>query len=90
VLDLVDNLGVSPMFNVEDLTLHRGTFEPPRLRFGASVGTEVARLSTYPQSHIDIEAALMMSLCHPLVVVSSLLGTVVWPPTMRFHLDYRR
>ena len=39
VLDLPDNLGISHIFNVEDLTLHRGTFEPPSLTFGASTST---------------------------------------------------
>ena len=34
-----DNLGISHIFNVEDLTLHRGTFEPPSLTFGASTST---------------------------------------------------
>ena len=39
VLDLPDNLGISLIFNVEDLTPHRGSFEPPSLPFGASADT---------------------------------------------------
>jgi len=41
VLDLPDSLGISPISNVEDLTLHQGTFEPPCLPFGVSVGTHL-------------------------------------------------
>jgi len=48
VLDLPDNLGISPIFNVEDLTLHRGAFEPLSLRFGTSAGTQVSKLPTSP------------------------------------------
>ena len=33
-LDLPDKLGISLIFNVEDLTLHQGTLEPPSLPFG--------------------------------------------------------
>jgi len=39
VLDLPDNLGIGTIFNVEDLTLHEGTFEPPSLPFGAAAST---------------------------------------------------
>ena len=41
-----------------DLTLHRGTFEPPCLPFGVSAGTQVPRLPPLPQSQTDIEAVL--------------------------------
>ena len=43
------------MFNVEDLTLNRGTFEPPSLPFCAYIGAQVPKLPTLPQSHTDIE-----------------------------------
>ena len=42
--------------NVEDLTLHRGTFEHPCLPFGVSAGTQVSRLPPLPQSQTDIES----------------------------------
>jgi len=38
VLDLPANLGITPVFNVEDLTFNRGIFEPPCLPFSASAG----------------------------------------------------
>jgi len=41
MLDLPDSLGISPIFNAEDLTLHQGTFEPPCLPFGISAGTQI-------------------------------------------------
>lgn len=43
---------------MEDLTLHRGTFEPHCLHFDVSVGTQVPRLLPFPQSHTDIEVVL--------------------------------
>jgi len=46
------------MFNVEDLTLHQGTFETPCLHFDVSIGTQVPRLPPLPQSHTDIEAVM--------------------------------
>ena len=58
VLDLPDNLGISPIFSVKHLTLHRGTFEPPSLPFSAAVGTQVPKLRPFPQSHLDIEAVM--------------------------------
>ena len=58
VLDLPDSLGICPIFNVEDLTLHRGTFEPPCLPFGVSIGTQVPRLPPLPQSQTDIEVVV--------------------------------
>jgi len=58
VLDLPNDLSISPIFNVEDVTLHRGNFEPPSLPFGASAGTQVPKLPPFPQSHADIEAVL--------------------------------
>jgi len=58
VLDLPDNLGISSILNVEDLTFHRGTFKRPSLPFGASPSIQVPKPSTFPQSHIDIEAVL--------------------------------
>ena len=42
VLDLADSLGISPIFNMEDLT--RGTLEPPHLPFRVFVGIQVSRL----------------------------------------------
>ena len=50
VLNLLDSLGISPIFNVEDLTLYRCTFEPPCLPFGISTGTQVPRLPLLLQS----------------------------------------
>ena len=44
VLDLPVNLGVNPIFNVEDLTFLQGIFERPCLPFGASLDTQVPRL----------------------------------------------
>ena len=58
VLDLLDSLGISPIFNVEDLILHQGTFEPPCLPFGVSVGTQVRRLPPLLQPHTGIKAML--------------------------------
>jgi len=58
VLNLPDSLGISPIFNVEDLTLHRGTFELPCLPFGVSASTQVPRLPPLPQSQTNIEAML--------------------------------
>jgi len=58
MLDLPDDLGITHIFNVEDLTLYRGTFEPPSLPFSASAGTQVPKLPTFPQSHTDIEVVL--------------------------------
>ena len=58
VLDLSDSLGTSPIFNAEDPTVHRGTFEPPCLPIGVCVGTQVFRLLSLPQSQTDIEAEL--------------------------------
>ena len=58
LLDLPDDLGISPIFNVEDLTLHRGTFEPPSLPFSPAAGTQVPKLPPFPQSHADIEVVL--------------------------------
>ena len=34
VLDLLESLGINPIFNGEDLAFYRGTFEPPFLPFG--------------------------------------------------------
>jgi len=48
VLELPDNLGISPIFNVEHLTLHRGIFEPPNLPFSAAAGTQVSKLPPFP------------------------------------------
>ena len=70
MLDLPDNLGISPIFNVEDLILHRGTFEHPSLPFGDSAGTQVPKLPTFPQLHTDIEVALDDEFVSPLVAVS--------------------
>jgi len=39
VLDLLGSLGVSHIFNVEDLNLHQGTFGPLCLPFGVFAGT---------------------------------------------------
>ena len=58
VLDLPDSLGISPISNVEDLTLSRGTFEPPCLPFGVSASNQVPRLPPLPQSQTAIEAVL--------------------------------
>ena len=58
VLDLCDNLGISPISHVEDLTLHRGTLEPPCLPFRVSAGTQVPKLPPLPQSHANIKAML--------------------------------
>jgi len=58
VLDLPDSLGINPIFNVKDLTFHRGTFEPPCLPFGVSAGTQVPRLPPLPQSQINIKTVL--------------------------------
>ena len=46
VLDLPDNVGISPIFNVEDLTLHQGAFEPPCLPFGISAGPQASPFAT--------------------------------------------
>jgi len=51
VLDSPRNLDINPIFNEEDLTLHRGTFEPPSLPFGAFIGARVIRLLPLQQSH---------------------------------------
>ena len=56
MLDLPDNLGISHIFNVEDLTLHRATFEPPKLLFGASGRVQILKLPPFPQSHTYVEA----------------------------------
>ena len=91
VLDLPDNLGISPTFNVDDLTLHRRTFEPRSLPFfGASASTQIPKLPTFPQSHWHWGCArwwvrVVFSWRFP-----SLLGTMGWPITIRCHLDYRR
>jgi len=58
VLDLPDSLDISPIFNVEDLTLHQSTFEPPCLPFGVSTSTQVPRLPPLPQPNTNIEAVL--------------------------------
>lgn len=55
---LPDNLGISPIFNVKDLTLYQGTFQPPSLPFGACAGTQVPKLPYFPQSHTNIEVVL--------------------------------
>ena len=70
ILDLPDSIGISPIFNVDDLTLHQGTFEPSCLSFGVSIRTQVPRLSILPHSQTDIEACWMMSL-RPLLEVGS-------------------
>jgi len=48
VLDLPESSGISPIFNMEDLTLYRGTFDPPCLPFGVSVGAQVPKLPPLP------------------------------------------
>ena len=58
VLDLNESLGISSIFNVQDLTLHRGSFEPPCLLFGVSASTQVPRLPHLPQSQTNIKAVL--------------------------------
>jgi len=58
VLDLLDNLGISPIFNVEDLILHQGTFEHPSLPLSACVGTQVTRFPHFLMSRNDIKAVL--------------------------------
>lgn len=35
---VLESLGISLIFNVKDLTLHQGPFEPPCLSFGISPG----------------------------------------------------
>jgi len=54
VLDLLDNLGISHISNVEDLTLHRDTFEPPCLPLSAFAGTGAPKLPPFPRPHTDI------------------------------------
>ena len=54
VLDLLDNLGISHISNVEDLTIHRGTFEPPCLPLSASAGTGAPKLLPFPHPHTDV------------------------------------
>lgn len=64
LIDLPPDLSISPIFNVEDLTLHRGTFEPPT--FSASVtggsatsSVSVPKLPPVPPAAIDdVEAIL--------------------------------
>lgn len=51
VLDLP--FGISPIFNVDDLTLHRGTFESPCLPLGASAGTIALKFPHFPHPHTD-------------------------------------
>jgi len=63
VLNLLENLGISLIFNVEDLTLHRGTFEPPRLPFSDAVGTQVPKLPPFPQSHTMFDDELVSPSC---------------------------
>ena len=50
VLDWPDNLGISHIFYVEDLTFHRGTFEPPCLPLSASTGTGAPKLPPHPHT----------------------------------------
>jgi len=54
VLDLPDSLEISPIFNVEDLILHRGSFEPSCLPFGISACTQVPRLPPSGKKAITI------------------------------------
>jgi len=66
MLDLPNSLGISLTFNVRDLTLHRGTFEPPCLAFRVSINTHVPRLPLLLQLHTNIEAVMddeIMSSC---------------------------
>ena len=58
VFDFPDNLGISHIFNVEDLTLYRGIFKPPSLPSGGSIGAWVPKLPPFPQSYSDIEIVL--------------------------------
>ncbi|GAV68724.1 Chromo domain-containing protein, partial [Cephalotus follicularis] len=52
VLDLPDHMNICHVFNVEDLTLYRGTFEPPVLHDGVSAGS-AARPPDLPTQPID-------------------------------------
>jgi len=47
VPDLPNNMSISPIFNVEDLTLCRGTFKPHSITFSAATGTQVPKLSPF-------------------------------------------
>jgi len=50
ILDLLVNLGITPVFNVEDLTFDRGIFEPHCLPCGASTGYLVPTLRPFPSA----------------------------------------
>ncbi|GAV86899.1 hypothetical protein CFOL_v3_30325, partial [Cephalotus follicularis] len=52
MLDLSDHMNISHVFNVEDLTLYRGAFEPPVLHDGVSAGS-VTRPLPLPTQPID-------------------------------------
>ena len=58
VLDLHENLGFGPIFNVNDLTLHHGTSKSLCLSLNASIGTQILKLPRIPQLKIDIVALL--------------------------------
>jgi len=70
VLDLVDNLGINLIFNVEDLTPHRGILS---LLVFLLMLLEVLRFLNFLVSHSHqrtLRLYWMMSSCRPLVVVS--------------------
>jgi len=54
VLDLADHLGSNPIFNVDDLTLPRGTFKPLYLPLGASACTGVLKFPPFLHPHPNV------------------------------------